>query len=160
MSKNLNTILKKHLLNIIEGNGAHTDFEKAFENLPVKYQGKIVDKVPYSMWQLLEHIRLSQEDILEYMTNPDYVAKSWPESYWPKSASPSDKKAWKNSIDKFQKDLGEIKSILKNPKTDMFVALPFVKKGPLYLREILLVIDHNSYHLGQAILLRRILGAW
>lgn len=160
MKMNANTILKKHLLDLISGEGAHLEFEKAIEGFDSKNYGKSIKKIPYSPWQLLEHIRLAQKDILEYIANPDYETPKWPEDYWPKQKAPPTKKSWQESVKQFRQDSIVIKKMLKDSKTDLFAAIPFVKKGPRYLREILLIVDHNSYHMGQMVLMRRLLGNW
>jgi uncharacterized damage-inducible protein DinB len=154
-------LLKKELLSFIALKGAHVDFETAIKGLPSKYYGATTEGVPHSIWQLVEHIRLSQHDILEYIQNPHYVSPPWPEGYWPKAKAPSTKKDWTDSLKKFRVDYKNLTKILENPKTDLFDKIVEEKgKGPTLLHEILLIADHTSYHIGQIVLMRRVLGVW
>jgi uncharacterized damage-inducible protein DinB len=153
-------ILKDRLLNLISGKGAHVDFETAIKGISAKYYGAIVEGVPFSLWQLLEHMRLAQHDILDYIRNPNYVSPTWPEGYWPKTNAPQKRTAWSESLKNFRKDLQEIKALLADPKSNLFQQIPHGKKGHSILREILLIADHNAYHLGQLVMMRRLLGIW
>jgi uncharacterized damage-inducible protein DinB len=152
--------LKDHLLCLLAGKGAHVDFEMAIKRLPSKCYGASVKGAPYTLWELIEHIRCAQHDILEYIRNPDYEALDWPEGYWPKTKSPPSQAAWTASIRKIRQDLRTVKALLKDPKTDLFKQIPHAKKGHTILREILLIADHNAYHIGQIVLMRRLLSVW
>jgi uncharacterized damage-inducible protein DinB len=114
---------------------------------------------PYSAWQLLEHMRIAQRDILEFSRNPKHVSPEWPEGYWPTKEAPPTKAAWSNSVRAFRSDLRAMQKLVANPASDLFARIPH-GDGQTLLREALLVADHNSYHLGQLVMLRRLLGAW
>jgi hypothetical protein len=151
--------LRKHLLELLEGRSAHADFDSAVSGFPVARAGDKPPGAPYSAWQLLEHMRIAQWDILEFSRNPKYVSPKWPEGYWPKTESPPEKAAWGKSVREFRADLKAMMKLVADPKSDLFARIPH-GQGQTLLREALLVADHNSYHLGQFVLLRRLLGAW
>ena len=111
------------------------------------------------MWDLLEHVRLVQRDILEFTLNPKHVSPDWPAGYWPKSLAPKDDAEWENSVKEFFHDLQEMEKLVSNPRTDLFAKIP-QGTGQTVLRQVLLLVDHNSNHLGQLVLVRRLLGAW
>ncbi len=111
------------------------------------------------LWMVLEHLRLTQWDILEFSRNPKYRSPKWPEGYWPKTEAPPDASAWNKSIQQFRKDLKAMQDLVANPKTDLYARIPW-GDGQTLLREALLLADHNAYHLGQLIDVRRLLGAW
>jgi hypothetical protein len=113
----------------------------------------------HSPWQLLEHLRLAQWDILDFSRNAKYQALKWPDDYWPKEKAPADEKAWDKSVRAFKKDLKEMCALVEDPKTDLFAKIPH-GDGQTILREALLTADHNAYHVGQLVLVRRMLGAW
>jgi DinB superfamily len=156
---NENTALRKHLVELLRGGHAHVDFEKAIAGLPAKLRGARVLKLPYSAWGLLEHLRIAQWDILEFIRNPKHISPKWPEGYWPKDHAPSDSAAWNASVAAFRRDLKELEGLAKNPANDLFAAIPH-GDGQTILREVLLAADHNAYHLGEMVALRRLLGAW
>ena len=122
--------------------------------------GATIPEAPHTLWELLEHMRLSQRDIIDYIKNPDYTEGEWPEDYWPKKRAPEDSKAWKKSVDQFLKDRKEVLALIEDEDVDLLASVPYVKGGPSILNEILLIADHTSYHLGQMVLLRRLLGIW
>jgi DinB superfamily len=154
-----NAALRQHLLELLRGGNAHVDFEKAVGGLPARLRGARVPKLPFTPWRLLEHIRIAQWDILEFSRDPKHVSPDWPEGYWPRGDAPGSAKAWEASLAGFRRDLATMQALVKNPKTDLFARIPH-GTGQTILREALLVADHNAYHLGQLILLRRLLGAW
>jgi hypothetical protein len=156
---NENTDLRKHLVELLSGGHAHADFEKAIADLPAKLRGARVPNLPYSAWGLLEHLRIAQWDILEFIRNPKHVSPKWPEGYWPKDDAPSDSAAWNASIAAFGRDLKDLQTLVTNPASDLFATIPH-GDGQTILREALLAADHNSYHLGEMVALRRLLGAW
>jgi hypothetical protein len=143
----------------LKGRSAHADFEKAVAGLPVKLRGARVKGLPYTIWRLLEHMRIAQWDILEFSRNPKHVSPDWPSGYWPQAEAPATAAAWNKSIAAFRKDLAGMQALVKNPKTDLFAAIPG-GTGQTVLREAMLLADHNAYHLGEVIVLRRLLGAW
>ena len=151
--------LRKHLVEVLRGHGAHADFDEAIRDLPVKLRGAKAKNLPFTPWRLLEHIRIAQWDILEFSRNPKHVSPEWPKGYWPTGDAPKSGAAWKASVAAFHRDLGEMVELVQDPATDLFALIP-QGTGQTVLREALLVADHNSYHLGQMIMLRRLLGAW
>jgi hypothetical protein len=151
--------LRKHLLNLLDGKGAHVDFDGAVAGLAVELRGKKVPDVPYTAWQLLEHLRIAQWDIVEFSKNPDHVSPEWPKEYWPPSEEPPGPGSWDESVEQFHKDLQAMKDLVADPKTDLFEKIHH-GTGQTILREGLLVADHNAYHIGELVLLRRLLGTW
>jgi len=151
--------LRRHLVELLKGGHAHVDFHKAIAGLPVKLRGARAKDLPYTVWQLLEHMRIAQRDILEFSRNPKHVSPDWPSGYWPEGGTPPSAAAWNKSVAAFRKDLGAVQALVKNPKTDLFARIPS-GTGQTILREAMLVADHNAYHLGELIVLRRLLGAW
>ena len=151
--------LQDHLVELLEGGHAHITFEDAVKNWPAKLQGIRPDGTAHSPWEVLEHMRLAQWDILEFTRNPKHVSPDWPSGYWPKTPAPPDAKAWNRSIQSFRADLSAMIKLVQNKNTDLFTPLPH-GTGQTVLREALLVADHNAYHLGELLLLRRLLGAW
>jgi hypothetical protein len=159
MTKDQEQSLRKHLLELLEGGGAHAKFDEVVKNLPANLRGKKPAKFPHSPWMLLEHLRLAQWDILEFSRNAKHVSPKWPEGYWPTQQAPPNAAAWNKSIQQFRRDLKAVQSLVASPKTDLFARIPR-GDGQTILREALLVADHNAYHLAQLVDVRRMLGAW
>ncbi len=151
--------LREHLLYLLRGGGAHLDFDAAVEGLPVALRGAKVPGVPHSPWRLLEHLRIAQWDILEFSRNPKHVSPPFPDGYWPADDAPPDAAAWDRSVAAFRADLQAMQDLVADPATDLFAPIPH-GDGQTILREALLVADHNAYHLGQLVVVRRALGAW
>ncbi len=151
--------LRKHLLYLLRGGGAHIDFDTAIAGLPAKLRGVRPKGVPHTAWRLLEHMRIAQWDILEFSRNPGHVSPDFPEGYWPRGDSPPTAAAWAKSVNAFRRDLKEMEELVANPSTDLYAKIPH-GDGQTILREALLVADHNAYHLGELVFLRRSLGAW
>jgi hypothetical protein len=151
--------LREHLVSLLKGGQAHVHFMDAIEGFPEAKRGSFVEGLPHTGWQLMEHARIAQRDILEFSRNPKHVSPGFPEGYWPKTPVPPDEAAWKESVQAFQHDLQEMTKLVKNTKTDLYAAIPH-GDGQTILREVLLLADHNAYHLGQLVDLRRALGAW
>jgi uncharacterized damage-inducible protein DinB len=151
--------LRGHLARLLAWGDAHVDFDKAVNGLPVALRGKVPRSLPYSAWQLLEHIRLTQEDILEFCVNAGYKEREWPADYWPSNPAPPSARAWSESIRKYKKDREALQALAMDSGIDLGAKIPH-GNGQTYLRELLLVADHTSHHLGQLILVRRLLGAW
>ena len=128
-------------------------------DLPAKLRGVKPKGTPYTAWQLVEHMRIAQWDILEFSRDPKHVSPAWPEGYWPKSDAPPTPAAWNNSLRKFRADAKAMEKLVADKTTDLFRKIPH-GTGQTVLREALLVADHNAYHIGQLVLLRRLLGAW
>src|ERR1700690_2777465 len=116
--------LRKHLVELLQGRSAHVDFEKTITGLPAKLRGARVKGLPYTAWQLLEHMRIAQWDILEFSRNPKHVSPNWPSGYWPKGETPSSAAAWGKTVAALQKDLAAMQALVKNPKTDLFAPIP------------------------------------
>ena len=150
--------LRKQLMWLLSGGHAHADFENTIRGLPAKARGAKVKGVPYTAWELLEHMRLAQWDILEFSRDAKHVSPEFPAGYWPKTKAPPPG-AWEKSVRAFRRDLKAMERLVANPKTDLFARIPH-GDGQTILREALLVADHNAYHLGQLVMLRRLLGAW
>jgi len=151
--------LREHLLYVLKGDGAHAPFNQAVKDFPAKLRGQKVGNFPHTAWMLLEHLRLAQLDILEFSRNQKHVSPPWPEGYWPKTDAPANASAWDDSIKAFRKDLKEMEDLVSDAKTDLYAKIPW-GEGQTVLREALLVADHNAYHIGQLVMLRRLLGAW
>jgi hypothetical protein len=151
--------LREHLVKLLDWEDAHAGFEKAIANLPPKDRGRQPGGLPYSPWQIVEHLRRTQRDILDFCVNPKYEEGTWPDDYWPSSAAPASEKAWDESVSQFKKDREALQKLAADPKIDLFVPIPH-GSGQTYLRELLLVADHTAHHIGELIVLRRLLGNW
>jgi hypothetical protein len=151
--------LREHLSKLLDWRDAHADFDAAVADLPPELRGKVPKGLPYSPWQLLEHLRLAQRDILDFCVAATYEKKHWPDDYWPKDPAPPTADAWDKSVAAFRADCKAFQKMIADPKVDLFAPAPH-GKGQTYLREVLLAADHNAYHIGQLIYARRVLGAW
>jgi DinB superfamily len=151
--------LREHLVELLKGGHAHADFETAIKDMPASLRGKIPEGAEHSPWQLLEHMRLAQWDILEFTRNPDHVSPKWPEGYWPKSPAPPNKDAWDKTAKAFRADHKALIKLVGDESINLFAKIPH-GDGQTVLREVLLAADHTAYHLGAFVLLRRMLGAW
>jgi uncharacterized damage-inducible protein DinB len=156
---NTDEALRQHLVKLLKSGEAHATFEDAIAGLPAELRGKRPEGVEYSPWQLLEHLRIAQEDILDFSRNPNYKSLKWPDEYWPTDPAPANDKAWEESVQSFRRDLDAMCELVSDEKTDLFVRIPH-GDGQTILREALLTADHNAYHVGQLVLLRKLLGAW
>jgi hypothetical protein len=152
-------LLREHLVELLSGGGAHVDWKAALNGIPAKLQGERPHGMPHSAWELLEHMRIAQWDILEFSRNPKHVSPEWPQGYWPETPQPPNAKAWAKSVKLFARDLAAMKKLVANPRTNLFARIP-QGDGQTILREALLVADHNAYHLGEVVITRRVLGAW
>ena len=153
------TALRESLEDFLSGKGAHVDWKSAFDGIAPKVRGVRPDGAPHSLWQLLEHMRIAQWDILEFSRNSEHVSPDWPSGYWPSSPEPPNNKAWEASLKAFARDLAAMRKLVANPKANLFARIPH-GTGQTIFREAVLAADHNAYHLGQVISLRRQLGAW
>jgi hypothetical protein len=151
--------LREHVLSLLDGGGAHVQFDQVVRGIPAKLCGQRPPGFPHSPWGLLEHMRIAQWDILEFSRNSRHVSPNWPEGYWPQSAAPPSRGAWAASLAKFRRDLKAVRDLVNHPGTDLFSKIPW-GDGQTILREALLIADHNAYHLGQLVDVRRLLGAW
>jgi len=148
-----------HLVRLLEGGEAHVEFDRVTENFPVAARGAKPSGMQHTPWQLVEHIRIAQWDILEFSRNPRHSSPKWPQGYWPAGEAPPSDAAWKRSLEAFRRDRREMIQLVKNPATDLLATIPH-GQGQTIFREALLVVDHTAYHLGQLVLMRRQLGAW
>lgn len=151
--------LRTHLLRLLDWQDAHVSFDAAVADLPPEARGARAPGLPFSPWMLLEHLRLAQADILDFCRNPEYREMAWPDDYWPAAAEPASDEAWEESIAAFRHDQEALARLTADPATDLFAVIPH-GTGQTFLREILLVADHNAYHVGQMVALRRLLGIW
>jgi uncharacterized damage-inducible protein DinB len=148
--------LRDHLLELLDSRSAHLDFDKAIQDLPPELRGRKAGEGFHTLWQLVEHLRITQWDILDFSRNPDYVALDWPKEYWPETEAPPDGEAWERSVEAFRKDLQAMKDLVADPETDLYAKIPW-GDGQTILREAMLVADHNAYHLGQVMAVRKML---
>jgi len=155
----MNDPVREQVLALLKGGNAHVSFDNVFEDFPAKLRGVKPKGAPHTAWQLLEHMRIAQWDILEFSRSAKHVSPEWPGGYWPKTEKPPDENAWKKSLASFKRDLKAMEKLVADPKTDLYTSIPHGTGQNIY-REALLVADHNAYHLGQLVLLRRLLGAW
>lgn len=151
--------LRDHLLELLRSRSAHLDFDAAVEGIPPGLRGRKAPGLPHTLWQLLEHLRIAQWDILEFSRNPGHSSPQWPEGYWPETEAPPDDAAWDESVAAFRRELQEMKDLVANPETDLYARIPW-GDGQTVLREAMLVADHNAYHVGQMVTVRQSLGAW
>jgi hypothetical protein len=151
--------LRKHLVELLSGGHAHATFDDTVNGFPLDKIGVRPQGMPHSGWELLEHIRIAQEDILAFSRSSDYQAIRWPDDYWPGSPQPEREAQWQESVDACRKDMTEFLKLVEDPKRDLHEPFSW-GGGQTLLREALLIADHNSYHLGQLLLVRRALGAW
>jgi len=150
--------MREHLVYVLGGGGAHADFESVVKDFPAELINERAENIPYTAWQLLEHMRIAQWDILEFSRDPQHVSPPWPEGYWPADDEQADSKAWKKTVAAFRADLKAMQELVEDPSTDLFAPIAH-GDGQTILREALLVADHNAYHLGALVMIKRMLGA-
>ena len=157
-----NDTLRKHVLDVLGRGEAHAGFDQAVADFPIHLLGTKPPGTPHTAWQLVEHLRLAQWDILEFSRDPRHVSPEFPEGYWPSADAPPDSAAWHKSIAAFQADLKAMQRLVADPGTDLLARVehPEAREKHTLLREALLLADHNAYHVGQLVLVRRLLGAW
>ena len=161
MAESASKPLVDQLIALLRGGQAHAGFEAAVKDFPIEARAKVPDGLPYSAWQLLEHLRIAQKDILNFSAPPTggYHPMKWPEDYWPKSPEPESAEAWDRTIASIRADRERFEALLTKPNADLY--RPFLwGDGQNLLREALLIADHNAYHLGELVMLRRLLGVW
>jgi hypothetical protein len=151
--------LRAHLAKILDWEDAHAGFDAAVDGIAPALRGKAPEGVPHSPWQLLEHLRRCQKDILDFCLDPGYVEPKSMDEYWPASPAPPDPSAWDESAAAFRRDRAALRKMVDDPAINLFARVP-QGTGQTYLRELLLVADHNAYHVGQLVLVRRLLGDW
>jgi hypothetical protein len=151
--------LREQLVKFLRGGEAHADLKAVLDDFPVKARGVVPKGAEHSAWQQLEHIRLALHDLLDFSTNSHYETMKWPDDYWPKEAAPEDSAAWDKSVRALKKDIADFEKLVGDPESNLYATIPW-GDGQTLLREVLLAGQHTSYHLGQIVLLRRMLGAW
>ncbi|MDZ7682891.1 MAG: DinB family protein [Fodinibius sp.] len=151
--------VRELLLEQLEGRHAHVDFNQAVQGITYKQAGINVEGAPHTIWELIEHIRIAQADILEFCRNPEYEELAWPADYWPESSAPESKEALESSIQKVRDGLEEMSDMVRDPENEL--QTPFAHgSGQTLFREAMLIVDHNAYHIGQIVQVRRLLGSW
>jgi hypothetical protein len=152
-------VLREQLLALLRGRNAHLSFDDAIAGFPIEYINTKPPNVSYTPWHLLEHLRLAQWDILEFVRNPNHVSPEWPKGYWPDPASQTDEAGWQQTIAKFKADMQAIEELVQDPGTDFFGPIPHAPEYTVF-REVLLVADHNAYHIGEFAILRQVMETW
>lgn len=153
------TTLRDQLLALLQGGNAHLTFDQAVAEFPAAAMNQTPPSVSYTPWHLLEHVRIAQWDILEFVRDPDHVSPEWPKGYWPDRGATTDAAGWEATIAAIHADLAALEAIVRNPAIDLTAELPHAP-GYTYLREVLLVADHNAYHIGEFAILRQVMGTW
>ena len=148
--------LRSQLIDAMSGHHAHIDFDSVVKDFPPEARGRKPEGAPHTAWQLLEHMRIAQQDILEFSRNPQHKSPKWPEGYWPNTEAPPNGKAWDLSVKQFQSDAREVTELIQDPKEDLFRRFEY-GQGQTLVREALLVASHNSYHLGQLAFIKKML---
>jgi hypothetical protein len=138
---------------------AHVGFDSAIDGIPPALRGRKPEGLPYTPWQLLEHLRRTQHDILDFCLNADYRELNWPADYWPTGGEPPTPGAWDDSVAQFRQDRTALQQLAIDPDVDLTATIPH-GSGQTYLRELLLVADHSAYHIGELVVVRRLLGVW
>ena len=152
--------VRNHLVRVLDWEEAHVGFDKALDGIPPEKRGALASGFEHSPWQLLEHMRIAQEDILDFCVNANYEHRmAWPDDYWPKMPTPPNARAWTNSIASYTRSRDDLKQLARQVE-DLTATVPTGKATQTYLRAILLVADHNAYHVGQLVAVRRALGMW
>jgi len=161
MATNSADPLRAQLVRVLDWEESHVGFDKALDGIPEDKRGARAAGFEHSTWQLLEHMRLAQKDLIDFAANSRYVhALKWPDDYWPRNPAPPDAKAWNQSLADFKADREKLKQMVQDSEVDLVALVPTGKGHQTYLRTILVVVDHNAYHLGQLVAVRRALGLW
>lgn len=153
------TAVREQLVALLTGSNAHQSFEDAVKDLPAAVRGVKPDKLPYTIWQLVDHIRIAQFDILEFSRDPAYQSPPWPSGYWTSEPAPPDEAAWQRALDQIRDDRDAFITLLHDPRQDLYAPIAH-GDGQNLLREAMLIADHTAYHVGEIIIIRRLLGAW
>ena len=151
--------LRGQLVKLLDFEEAHVGFDRAVKGIPARLRGKVPAGAEHSLWQLVEHLRIAQDDILEFCRTAKYKKKKWPDDYWPASPAPRSASAWTKAIAAYRRDRKAFQRLAADTKRDLFATIPH-GTGQTYLREILLAADHAAYHIGQIVAVRRLLGIW
>jgi uncharacterized damage-inducible protein DinB len=153
------SVLREHLLELLHGGNAHMSYDEAIAEYP---QDRINEKFPnglYSAWALLEHIRLAQDDIIEFIQDADYQERNWPEDYWPDFNREATEADWQETVTSFKDGNRALIAMVENKDTDLYARIPW-GTGQTIAREIMLVADHNAYHIGELAIMRQTMGTW
>jgi hypothetical protein len=153
------SVVRDHLRRFLDAHEAHADLRTALKGLPAKCRGTRPKGCPHSPWELLEHMRIATHDILEFSRDARHISPDWPSGYWPKTPAPPSPAAWEKSVKALEQDLEEVGKLVADPKTELLARIPH-GSGQTVFREAMLIADHNAYHLGQLVLVRRLLGCW
>jgi hypothetical protein len=157
---NNDAALRHQLFQLLRGANAHVDVLSALKDFPPAHYGTKPKGAPHSAWELLEHIRIALRDLWEFSTDAEYVEKKWPDDYWPSSPKPPSEEAWNSSVRALEEDLELFSGLIKDHRSNLYSQIPWGSKDQTLLKEVLLAADHNSYHTGELVFLRRILGIW
>ena len=152
-------VVRKQLIALLQGGNAHVDFERAVSQFPIDFINRKAPNVSFSPWELLEHMRICQWDILEFIRNPRCKSPPWPKGYWPRAGETADENKWNKTLNNFRKDLSSAENLVRNPNTNLYQSIPHAPDYNIF-REILLIADHNAYHLGELVILRKTLSIW
>jgi hypothetical protein len=155
----LETVLRQQLVKLLAWGDAHATHERAVNNVPEEYRAKVPKGLPYSPWMVLDHLTRTQFDILDFCRNPNYTQPPWPDDYWPPTAEPPSATAWDESVARFRTDRAALQQLAADPSVDLTAKIPW-GSGQTYMREIVLAADHAAYHVGELIVIRRLLGIW
>ncbi len=156
---NNQNILRQQLLQLLDGRNAHMTFDDAVAEFPVEMINARPPNVPYTFWHLVEHLRIAQWDIFDFIINRDYTSPNWPEGYWPDQSSTATHEEWDNTLAQFRKDRATLAEMIRDEKTDLMADLEHAP-GYTIMREIIVVADHNAYHTGELAILRQVMSAW
>lgn len=156
---NTDKLLREAITNYLENPHTHKTLEEIVKDFPEKLINTVPDGVPYSFWQMLEHIRVSQFDMVDFIQNPNYKEMKWPEDYWPGKNEMATKQIWDNAVKQYSEDLKTLQKIVNDPESDLFAPIKH-GNGQTIFREILQIIDHASYHIGEFVVMARIAKAW
>lgn len=159
MTSDQDGLMREQLVELVRGGGAHLTFDDAVADLAPELRGAKPAGQPHTPWRLVEHMRIAQWDILEFSRNPRHVSPKWPQEYWPRTDAPPTAAAWDKSLEQFRKDNQAMQDLVLDRSVDLLARIPH-GQGQTVFREAMLVADHNAYHLGQLVMVRRSLGAW
>lgn len=154
-----NAEARVRLVSALRGKGAHLSFDEAIHDFPAKLMNEKPNNVPYSFWHQLEHIRITQWDILKYIEDPNHQSPDWPAGYWPAQGATADSAAWDKTIAHYHADLKELVALVEDPKAELLKPVPHMSNRSI-MRSAMLVVDHTAYHLGEFVMARQILGYW
>ncbi|HEU5349089.1 MAG TPA: DinB family protein [Ktedonobacterales bacterium] len=154
-----NDLLREQLAELLQHSHAHMSFEEAVAGYPMEHINTLFPRGSYSAWHLLEHLRLTQWDILDFIRNPDYQERAWSRDYWPPSDQQATPDDWQRTIHAFLADQQELRAIIMDPQTDLWARIPW-GTGQTITREIMVVSDHNAYHIGEFAIMRQVMGTW